>query len=419
MSDLTRRLLLAALPSAFAASALMARAAPLRALSDVIAARDVEALERWAGTSDEMSLAKGSALALRHKDKAAIAALTAFVSRATAPAPLKAAALSELAGVYMRNGAFAQAGAALTQAMSTDPDTASDDLKQTLGFVSALSTAPAMTIVTSKPDTLPLTRDKAGLLRAEIRFGETSQTCVLDSGAAFSTVTQTTAQRLGLTFLTTSATVDSVSRSAIATRFAIAKSLKLGALELRDVVFIVLPDESLSFAGGQYTIEAIIGLPVFIKLGRLDFSIRDHTESLSFDPNGTTAGTPNLILTGVQPLVLAHTSQGHNSIRLFIDTGAKKTRLHRKLIEDYPDLSRNAERKAATVGGAGGTSTDENALSLPEVSLDVGGRYITLKEVSVLAIMQPDRHGEIGQDLLNQGTGFILDFNSMIFRLKP
>lgn len=391
----------------------LARSADHPDILDAITSRDIDALEAWRGEGDDKQLAEAVVLALRHKDEHAIARLTAFAA-SNAPAKMRATALMELGAIYLRQSRFALSHKAFTAAADLDPSLTSEAQTQTIAFVAALSRAPAMSLAASEPTTLPITRDLAGLPRINVVFGVHSSAAVLDSGAAFSTITQTAAQKLGLTLLESSASVGTVSRAAIGTRFAIASELSLGKTILRDVVFIVLPDELLSFAGGKYTIDVIIGLPVMLSLGKLTFASDGGSETFSFDVSGKTMGTPNLILSGVQPLMQVQTGQGGYRLRLFVDTGARQTSLHRKALLDYPDLGTHAETKAATVGGAGGTSVDEDAMVLPQLVLEAGGREVTLANLRVLSKAEPDRHGEIGQDFLRQAKSFSLDFNSMI-----
>ncbi|UDF04985.1 pepsin/retropepsin-like aspartic protease family protein [Asticcacaulis sp. AND118] len=417
MTLATRRFFMSTLSMlTLAGSSALARSTNHPDILDAIASRDIDALEAWRGEGDDKQLADAVVLALRHKDEHAIARLTAFAA-SNAPVKMRATALTELGAIYLRQSQFSLSHKAFTAAGELDPSLASEVQTQTTAFVAALSQAPAMSLVQSDPTTLPLTRDLAGLARIDVAFDANSLSAVLDSGAAFSTITQTTAQKLGLTFLESSASVGSVSRAAITTRFAVASKLRIGKAVLKDVVFIVLPDEQLSFAGGKYTIDVIIGLPVMLDLGKLTFASEGVSETFSFDAKGKTPGKPNLILSGVQPLMQVRTAQGGHRLRMFVDTGARQTSLHRTALLDYPDLGKQAETKAATVGGAGGTAVDAAAMVLPRLLLEAAGRQINLPNIRVLSKAQPDRHGEIGQDFLRQAKSFTLDFNSMILSM--
>ncbi|MFT3996483.1 MAG: retropepsin-like aspartic protease [Asticcacaulis sp.] len=393
-------------------------AATPQTLAQAAETRDIAALETWTPAAGK-PLAHGVALALRHRDAEAETALIA-VTRSKSTDEDKALAWSELAALYLRQGRFRDAQNAITSSIGLTKTPPTAATQQTLGFVTALAALPPMHLTKTASGRLPVKRDMAGLARVDIQTGDKTQSAVVDTGAAFSTITETTAKKLGLIFLDTTATVGSVTRDAVATRFAYAPRLRFGDAELSHVVFIVLPDSALSFANGVYTIEAIIGLPVFLKLGRLEFH-RDAAadESLSYGPVDTSPPTDHsdLLLSGVEPLVLAQAGETSTPLRLFIDTGARDTVLYRNLTTDYPALTSKAVKKTTSLGGAGGTKTDEEALNLPQLVLHVGGRSVSLSDLRILSKTRPDRHGAIGQDVLKQGRGYVLDFDHMAFWL--
>lgn len=388
------------------------------ALRQALGRNDVERLEALGeANSPQAALARAVALSLRHRDAQAQPALER-VAASDAPTEERVAALHELAALHMRNGRYPQAAQALQASAALQPlDRASS---QTLSFLTALAAVPPMWAEPSPTARLPVKRDGAGLARVDGRVGERVQDFVVDTGAAFSTVTASTAQRLGLQMLDTEASVASVSRAAVGTRFAVGRELRLDGAVLHDVVFIVLPDEALSFAGGAYRIDAILGLPVFLELRRLAFDTRQPQELLMLGeaaPQATAA--PNLILSGVQPLLLAHSDTAGQTLRLFIDTGAKHSQLFRNAADEAPRLLDGAVLRAYTVGGAGGSSTDQDARTLPRLALNLGERTIALSDVALLSKTAADRHGAIGQDVLRQGHGYVLDFERMCLSLLP
>lgn len=385
-------------------------------LQQALDTSDVERLEQLAhGQGPQASLARAVALSLRRQDARAQPALER-VARSTAAVAERAAALLELSALHSRHGRYADAAKALDASARLKP--LDQEGEQTRGFFRALADVAPMRVEASPQARLPVTRDAAGLVRVGGTAEGRTQDFVVDTGAAFSTATASTATRLGLRMLDTEATVSSGSRDSVATRFAVARELVLDGAVLHDVVFIVVPDEALSFAGGAYRIDAILGLPVFLEMGRLAVETQDGREWLMLGAAAPKTTEPsNLMLSGVQPMLLARSEAAGRTLRLFVDTGAGSTLMYRNAAEEAPQLARGAVVRALTLGGAGGSSTDSDARTLPRLDVRVGLAVFELSDVALLSKSVPDRHGAIGQDLLRQGRGYVMDFDRMCLSL--
>jgi hypothetical protein len=162
-----------------------------------------------------------------------------------------------------------------------------------------------------------------------LRMNGADQDAVIDTGAGFSTITRSVADRLGVALLDEEVSVTSGSREEVKTQLGMLDTLNFGDAVLMNVVFIVVPDEALSFSGGAYTINAIIGLPVFLELKRLEFVRGKDSESLIYGPGaGNASGRANMLLDGVEPMVLPKSDRAAPPLRLFIDTGGARTLLY-------------------------------------------------------------------------------------------
>lgn len=385
-------------------------------LEQALSSNDVERLEQLARSpGSSADVARAVALSLRHRDAQARPALELAVASAAAPEE-RFAALMELVALNTRQGRYQAAGQALDAAARLKP--LDGQSEQARGFLRALAAVPPMRVEASPRARLPVTRDAAGLARVNGRVAGGVQDFVVDTGAAFSTVTVSAAKRLGLQLLDTEASVGGVARDAVATRFAVGATLRLDQAVLHDVVFIVLPDEALSFAGGAYRIDAILGLPVFLQLGRLALETHDGQELLMLGAAApTTTQAPNLILSGVQPLLLARSEAAGQTLRLFVDTGARSSQLFRNAADEAPLLTQGATSRPHTLSGAGGSRTDDEARVLPRLDLRLGDGVVELHDVVLLSKAATDRHGAVGQDLLRQGHGYVMDFERMCLSL--
>lgn len=391
------------------------------ASSPVVAATDandvvkLETLAVAAATDDERMLAKGTALSLRHKDVAA-AAILEPLAKAAADKDIRAGALLAVSNVYLRQSRFADAGKAIETAKALRAAPLSNDDEQTMELAQALAGVEPMTVVHRAAGRLEVTRDIAGLARIPVSINGQAIAAVVDSGAGYSTLNETTAKRLGVELVERTVNVASASKDAVKTRLGVAKTLAFGDAVLSNVVFIVLPDSDLSFANGKYTIDAIMGLPVFEALGRIELAKENGKEALCYGakPGARVAG--NLILYGVEPLVLVDAGDAH--LRLMIDTGATDTTLNASAARDYPALTATAVKAKARLEGAGGITEDADAMILPALRLTIAGRSFDVTKVRVESKVVEREHGAIGQDILKQGSGWVLDFETMSFSVS-
>lgn len=389
-------------------------------VSAAIESNDAAALaEAAGGASSEAQLARGVLAAWRGEDDAAVRELEAAAS--ALPPTLRRIALLNLAGVRLRQGRFADAAAATqaAQALGPDADAAREAATtQSRLFAEALRDVAPMQWRVADTGEARVRRDLAQLPRADVAINGAMQEAVLDTGAGYSTVSQSAAERLGLRFLDSEVTVGSASSEAVPARLAIAERLALAGGEFHDVVFIVMPDAALTFAAGAYRIEAIVGLPVLRRLGRLEFSRGGEGERLRHSRSPYRRGADsNLMLDGLRPVALVSA----NGVRLamLLDTGARRSTLYRAAAEAHPELVAAAQSRAARVGGAGGEVTHADALSIPELTLAIAGASATLENVSVLPDARGDDDGLIGQDVLRSGAGYVIDFDAMRFEILP
>lgn len=376
-----------------------------------------------AGSAPEARLARAALAALNNDDAEALPGLRAAARSGRLAPELRLGAYQALASVYLRQGRFAEAAAAMRAGAAlgvTQAPERAHAYAQAQSFADALSDAAPMRAATPAAGEITLTRDLAQLLRADVAINDAAPVqAVVDTGAAFSTIASSVAERLGLRLIDAPVTVGSSSSNDVPARLAIAETLRFAGGEFHDVVFIVFPDEALTFAGGAYKIDAIIGLPVLMQFGRLEFALGPAGDTLRYRRSGAAvSATPNLALDGVQPVAIV--GAGDAALRMLVDTGAQRTSLSHIVERDFPALIARGETRSTTIGGAGGTRTESEALAIPELTLDVAGQSVALADVRLLRQTRAmERHGILGQDVLRAHGGYVLDFETMRFELLP
>lgn len=387
-------------------------------LATAIQNSDVAALEAAAsGSNNEGVLARGVLAALRRQNEAALADLRTAGEDQTLDASLRRSAWMTAAGVYGRQSRFPESVAAIEAANAAAPardEEAARDAGQTLVFARALITVPPMSAIVVASGQAELDYDMARLPRADLTINGRRQEAVLDTGANFSTITESAARRLGLRMLPDPITVGATGNDAVAGHLAVADTLTFAGGEYRDVVFIVLPDGALSFMGGVYRIPAILGFPVLSTLGRIEFSGNTFRHSRS---GQSWSADSNLLFRDLEVLVSA-TANG-NAVQLFMDSGAQTSHLTPLATQQYPALLQGAATRNVRMGGAGGSRVHEGAAVVPRLAIGVDGRTVSIEDVEVVGEASDGHHGTLGQDVLRQGSGYAIDFDALKLELLP
>jgi predicted aspartyl protease len=267
-----------------------------------------------------------------------------------------------------------------------------------------------------------VTRDAAGLPLAAVAIEGQPQPVILDTGANLSVIVSSRAAALGLRMLDAQVSVASPVAEQTSVQLAIADRLEIGGAEFRNVVFLVLSDEALTFAEGRYTIEAILGFPVLSHLGRLTFSSSDAGETMAFQPSvrrDDPANPPNLLVDGLTPKVIACLRPENAPVQMALDSGAQTSSLRPRFAEAFPERMAATSVSTEAVGGVGGAVMRESQ-SIAMLELGFGpNSSASLADVPLNAesLNQPGDHGRIGQDVLRARGGYVLDFGTMRFDL--
>jgi hypothetical protein len=226
-------------------------------------------------------------------------------------------------------------------------------------------------------------------------------------------VTETQAAELGLEMLGQTAGVGSITQDTTPAHLGLARRLTIGNLDFENVVFLVMPDASLSFANGAYVIPGILGFPVISRMERV--TVADG--SVAWGPSAGPAAERDLYVDGLAPRVYGHIADGP-AAPFALDTGANLTSLRPVALQGRPDLADAAASEVQSVGSAGGTRQVEGH-RLPSVILRFDAVSVTLTNIAVAGEKAggDDIHGRLGQDILSRG--YVMDFPGGDFALAP
>ena len=380
---------------------------------------DPEALRKAAepGNTEQQKLVAATELAWQRRDAEAAIALRASADTAREVA-LRLDSLNMLMAVHMRTGHYSLAAAAGRESKALAPP--SPGQSDFLTAAEALKDTPSMTQSGNQQGLLPLRVEKDGIPRAKVSINGSDQEAVLDTGAAFSAVSQSVAAKAGVRPL--KATIRIVPGGGVVSKAGIGvlDKLVMGETTFSNVVVLVLPDDDMDIFGDDAKVGAIVGLPVFLKMGSIAILPDGSGQPVfAFRPSAGQPGDASNMRLHKLSLIVTGTLKRPEpaAINLLLDTGASATGFYERFATSFPELVADARRvttKSAVIGEA---ALSREARKLGELRFEVGGTSFSLTGANMHDDRRPAYHGILGQDLLR--AGFIADFGAMTFELAP
>lgn len=337
--------------------------------------------------------------------------------------PRTVQALLVLADDYRKRSSYSDEARTLRLAVSRYADQMKpgrlDGVRTDLALASALASSPPQTVSLSGESRVPIRRNPVGTFDVDVVANGIDAAWMLDSGANYSIVSKSFAERLGLEVMGGIGEVASSTDITVDSKVAVVKELRLGSASLRNVVVLVVDDAHLriQLPNSEYQISAALGYPVFQALGRVSF-IGDQTISIGSRSLGPQEGA-RLYMNELTPVVLL----GVEGVQMpfSLDTGANVTELSHAYWMTVKARAADWPRKTSSYAGLGGARPRETAVQ-PEWRAFVGTEEVVLKGVEVktqrgAADESQPMFGNLGQDLWRDASGFTIDFRAMRFRI--
>lgn len=283
------------------------------------------------------------------------------------------------------------------------------DIKNTGDLTKALRDVPPQTMERNGDLELHFKRDIANLLRVPVSVNGKEGKFIVDTGANLSTISESGAKRMGVQPIDATFGVVSSSKSSVDAKLGLAKEIRLGNVTFHNVIFIVLPDASLRFAGGLYKIKGIIGLPVIAQLGEIQVNakgtIRSPVQQSDY------SGERNLGMMGNTPIAeVEFYGQPHTYI---FDTGAGTSVFSKNFQAQYNDSLQNIVEKSSRVGGAGGVQ-EIRVIRIKNLHYKFGGQSGLLKSGMIQLNGSSEAinayYGIVGEDIFRQWDTMTINF---------
>lgn len=286
------------------------------------------------------------------------------------------------------------------------------DLNNAIGLYNSLGSVPVQKVFFDGNTKIQGTRDAAKLLNVPVTIGAQTTNFVFDTGANLSTVTASTAQKLGLQIIESAVSVGSSTDKKVESKLAFAPVMKIGNMTIRNAVFLVLADEALYFPQIKYQIGGIIGFPVIEAFRHITISKTD--EILVPAKVKKSKIEPNLLFNSLTPVI----GVKHNNRRMsfVFDTGAQNSVFYPAFFKaGEEEIKKQYKLQNVKLGGAGGFK--EVPAYLVNLDLNVSGKTASFKNVRLITtpVNEDSRYfyGNLGQDLIRQFDKMTLDFESM------
>lgn len=318
---------------------------------------------------------------------------------------------------YLRLHRYAEALGAARKLLSSparqeDP-AVEHDVRGTLPLLEALAGVPPQEARIARSSRLVLGNSR----RVPLKIGDAKRQFSLDTGANFSVIMASEAKALGLTVIPTGVEVATSTSGKVLADVAVAENMSIGKVDYSHVVFLVFPDELLTFPGG-HRIPGLLGFPVVEAMGEIRFR-RDDVVEIPSRPPVRKLG--NLALDDLDPLVQIR--YGGDDLVCRLDTGADKTVFYEPFFQRYRERLESMGRKVTvTTGGVGGFE-ELPALQLPRVALTIAASGTNPRDVDVYT--RPIRARErnylycnVGLDVLHEFSAYVINFRDMALVLE-
>ena len=287
------------------------------------------------------------------------------------------------------------------------------DIRNTQRVFRALAATAPQTVEIHGPTRLHLEQG-----RIPVQVNDSLRYYAFDTGANLSTLMRSEATALGLRILPAGVALGTSTDRRVTADLAVADRLTIGSVHYRHVVFLVLDDSLLTFPGG-FRITGLIGFPVIEQMGEIEVG-RDGQLSVPAIP--PRRPQRNLALDELTPLVRVQWSDASLLCRL--DTGAGTTEFYEPFYRRFRmRIDSTTRRTTRRMGGAGGIRALP-ARVLSSIGLTLGDTVAALDSAYVLTqSVVPTASDDylecnVGHDILNTFSRYVLNFRDMAFLLR-
>ncbi len=265
-------------------------------------------------------------------------------------------------------------------------------------------------IIKSKDTDIPLTIDKATLLNIDVTINGITNNYIFDTGANISVIKKSLVNDLGLKPIESDFYVTAFTGKKVDSQLAIAEELSIGGITFKNVVFLVLNDEDISFPQFDYYINGIIGFPVIEAMEEIRIS-KNNIISTPLTPSVYSLN--NFAIDGLTPIVAVQYNK--DTLSFGLDTGAKSTSLYAPFYRKYTKSIEDKYKPQTITSGSAGGTVDFEGFVIDSIQFTIGNSMASLNNMQ---LHKSDFKVDINNFYGNLGQDFIQQFDEMIISFK-
>lgn len=234
---------------------------------------------------------------------------------------------------------------------------------------------------------------------------------IFDTGANFSSITQSYAKKMNMTIYDANVHMGSVANSKVKTTIAVADSIYLGDLLFENVVFLVVSDESMTFPSINLEVSGIIGFPVIYQMEE----VRIRKDGSIFIPQeAKQSAVSNMYLRYLSPVI--QVISGSDSLIFKFDTGASQTCLSKQYLSSREKVIEKISKSETVRQDGAGSVVDIDVYDVKNFHFTIGSKSKTLDEIIIYKEDMDFLYGfdgNLGQDVIGLFDEMILNFKYM------
>jgi clan AA aspartic protease (TIGR02281 family) len=268
-------------------------------------------------------------------------------------------------------------------------------------------------VITRNSDTrITLKKDMAGLFNIPVNIENDTSDFIFDTGANISVIDKTLATKYGVKILGDSVNVGNPTGKTINAEVGLL-NIKLGDIDIKNVVFLVFPDSALTFAHGAYVIKGIIGFPIMYALQ--EFTVKNN-QVLIIPKTPEKTSVRNFDFDGLTLDIMVQYK--NDTLPFHFDSGADRTALYSTFFKKYhDDIIKNCKKTTTRFAGVG-SQVKIDAYLLDSAQISAGNSQGTIDSLYIQTTNLQGAsskyvYGNLGQDYIKQFSEMKINFASM------
>jgi hypothetical protein len=294
-----------------------------------------------------------------------------------------------------------------------------NNYRNNLVIWTALENQPKQLITINDNTKIKIKVDRFGGKNLPVTINSDSFDFIFDTGANFSAIVRSLAEKYNMDILPDSIEVGGVGPNKVFAQIAVCPEFYLGNIKIQNAVFLVFDDKDLTFSPFRFFLKfffkikclGIIGYPIIaalkeVQITRDGYFIVPETETVF-------AGS-NMAMAGLTPLI---SIEGNPYI---FDTGSNTTTFFKPYyLANKDEIESKYRIRRIRYGGVGGNVRTRGYII--DVKLNVQDRDIFLRRRALLLEEEPYTKGiwgYIGMDVIRQFEKYTLNFNKMFINFE-